>query len=243
MKFFLASSAHQLSASSYGVGSASPLLCAPILSPCLTRRSSRPAYGGRLTLAVSPITRFMRAATRSSAPPCSEGFLAFWASSACAASATSYPSCSAAPLSRPSGFSWAAHVFKAGRSLLAFGSNFAVKRTRILRAAYLGRCAVMKVLLLFAAINTLMPSTSWAETGLVADYPELPADARKVVERSAACRHFADEIAGNGSERDRQVNRQIKKLRCNTLENDANRIRQKYKSRPEVLRLMDESMA
>ena len=74
-------------------------------------------------------------------------------------------------------------------------------------------------------------------------YPELPADARKVVERSAACRHFADEIAGNGSENDRQVKRQIKKLRCNSLENDANRIRQKYKSRPEVLRLMDESMA
>ena len=101
----------------------------------------------------------------------------------------------------------------------------------------------MKLLLLFAAINTVMPSTSWAETGSVADYPELPADARKVVERSAACRHFADEIAGNGSERDRQVNRQIKKLRCNSLENDANRIRKKYKSRPEVLRLMDESMA
>ena len=97
--------------------------------------------------------------------------------------------------------------------------------------------------LFFAAVNTLMPSNSWAETGLVADYPELPADARKVVERSAACRHFADEIAGNGSERDRQVNRQIKKLRCNSLGNDANRIRQKYKSRPEVLRLMDESMA
>ena len=34
---------------------------------------------------------------------------------------------------------WAAHIFKAGRSLLAFGSNSAVKRTRILRAAYLGR--------------------------------------------------------------------------------------------------------
>ena len=53
MEFFLASSACLLSASSYGVGSASPLLCAPILSPCLTRRSSRPAYGGRLTLFVS----------------------------------------------------------------------------------------------------------------------------------------------------------------------------------------------
>lgn len=126
---------------------------------------------------------------------------------------------------------------------MSHSANPTLKPTRILRAAYLVRRAVMKLLLLFAAINTHMPSTSWAETGLVADYPELPADARKVVERSAACRHFADEIAGNGSERDRQVNRQIKKLRCNSLENDANRIRQTYKPRPEVLRLMDESMA
>ena len=106
---------------------------------CLTLRSSGPAFCGPLTLAVSPITRFMRAATYFSAPPCSKGLSAFWASSACAVSATSYPSCSAAPLPWPSGFSWAAPVFKAGRSLLAFGSNSAVKRTRILRAAYLGR--------------------------------------------------------------------------------------------------------
>ena len=46
----------------------------------------------------------MRAATCSSAPPCSKGFEAFWATSACAASATSYPYCSAAPLPWPSGF-------------------------------------------------------------------------------------------------------------------------------------------
>ena len=88
---------------------------------------------------VSPITRFMRAATYSSALPCPRGFQAFLASSACAASASSYHSCSAVPLPWPSAFSWAAPFFKAGRSLLAFGSNSAVKRTRILRAAYLGR--------------------------------------------------------------------------------------------------------
>ena len=105
----------------------------------LTLRSSGPAFCGPLTLAVSPITRSMRAATRSSAPPCSKGLSAFWASSACAASTTSYPSCSAASLPWPSAFSWAAPVFKPARSLLAFGSNSAVKRTRILRAAYLGR--------------------------------------------------------------------------------------------------------
>ena len=112
---------------------------APFWPSGLTLRSSGPAFCGPLTLAVSPITRFMRAATRSSAPPCSKGFQAFWAPSACAASATSYPSCSAAPLPWPSGFSWAAPFFKSGRPLLAFGSNSAVKRTRILRAAYLGR--------------------------------------------------------------------------------------------------------
>ncbi len=68
----------------------------------------------------------MRAATYFSARPCSKGFQAFWASSACAASATSYHFCSAAPLPWPSAFSWAAPVFKAGRSLLAFGSQLAV---------------------------------------------------------------------------------------------------------------------
>ena len=57
----------------------------------------------------------MRAATYFSARPCSKGFEAFWASSACQPSATSYHACSAAPLPWPSGFSWAAHVFKAGR--------------------------------------------------------------------------------------------------------------------------------
>ena len=71
----------------------------------------------------------MQAAIYSSASHVSKAFQAFLAASACQSSATSYPSCSAAPLSWPSGFSWAAPGFKAGRSLLAFGSNSAVKRT------------------------------------------------------------------------------------------------------------------
>ena len=124
----------------------------------LTRRSSRPAYGGRLTFAVSPlIFLFMQAYIHSSASPLSKvsplgfwrfaglrlrslgRFQAFWASGACVASAASYHSCSAAPLPWPSAFSWAAHVFKAGRPLLAFGSNSALKRTGFQPAADLGR--------------------------------------------------------------------------------------------------------
>ena len=124
----------------------------------LTFRSSRPAFCGRLTSPVSPfIFLFMQASIYSSAPPISKvsplGFWrcaglrlsalrknqAFLASSACAASATSYHSCSVAPLSWSSAFSWAAPWSKSGRPLLAFGSNPAFKPTRILRAAYLGR--------------------------------------------------------------------------------------------------------
>ncbi|WP_082176462.1 DUF1010 domain-containing protein [Acidovorax sp. MR-S7] len=66
-------------------------------------------------------------------------FQAFLASSAYQSSATSYHFCIAAPLSSRSAFSWVAPVFKSGRSLLAFGSNSAVKRTGLRPAAYFGR--------------------------------------------------------------------------------------------------------
>jgi hypothetical protein len=171
---FLASSACVASATSYRSCSAAPLrgpalfrglrpspsLGASFWPSGLTRRSSRPAYGGRLTLAASPITRFMHAVIYSSALPFSKAssplgfsrcaefhlhwlrkFQAFLASSACAASAASYYSCSAVPLPWPGASSQAAPVFKSGRVLLTFGSNCAVKPTRLRRAAYFRRWA------------------------------------------------------------------------------------------------------
>ena len=123
----------------------------------LTFRSSRPAFCGRLTSPVSPFTRYMQAIINSQGLPFSKvfplgfrpfaglrllawrKFQAFLASSACQSSATSYHSCSAAPLQWPSAFSWVAPVFKSGRALVAFGSNSAVKRTGLRPAAYFGR--------------------------------------------------------------------------------------------------------
>ena len=124
-------------------------------------KSANPAVkpnrqSGRLTLPVSPITRFMQAVINSRVLPCSKvsalgfrplaglrllawcQFQAFLASSACQSSATSYHSCSAAPLPWRNVFSWVACVFKSRRSLLAFGSNSAVKRTGLRPAAYFG---------------------------------------------------------------------------------------------------------
>ena len=66
-------------------------------------------------------------------------FQAFLASSTCAVSANSYHFASTAPPHWRSAFSRVAHVVKLGLPVLASGSNSALKRTRILRAAYLGR--------------------------------------------------------------------------------------------------------
>ena len=124
----------------------------------LAIRSSRRRFEARLNSGVSPfIFRLMQARIYSSDSPFSKvsplrfwrsaglrlhsprKFQAFLASRPCSASAVSYHSCSVAPLPRPSAFSWAAPVFKFGRSLLAFGSNSALKRTGFQPAAYLGR--------------------------------------------------------------------------------------------------------
>ena len=121
---------------------------APFWPSGLTLRSSGLAFSQPLTLAVSPfIFRFMQASIYSSGSPFSQvsplrfrrcaglrlhsprKFQAFLASSPCSASAASYHSCSVAPLPRPSAFSWAAPVFKFGRSLLAFGSNYSSQPT------------------------------------------------------------------------------------------------------------------
>ncbi len=119
--------------------------------------SSQPTASRRLNLFVSPITRFMQAIIYSRVLPFSKvfplgfrlhaglrllawcQFPAFLASSSCQSSATSYHSCSAAPLPWRSVFSWVACVFKSRRSLLAFGSNSAVKRTGLRPSAYFGR--------------------------------------------------------------------------------------------------------
>ena len=66
-------------------------------------------------------------------------FQAFWASSPCPESARSYHFASTAPLPWRSAFLRVAHVVNLKFPVLASASNSALKRTRILRTAYLGR--------------------------------------------------------------------------------------------------------
>ena len=129
----------------------------------LTRRSSRPAYCGRLILFVSTTeNQFISPMLIQTAFNFSSvvqrlvcrfsglrlvalrWFVVFLASGRCAASVSSYCFRSAAPPRWRSAFSQFVPVAKFRLSVLASGSNISVKPTRILRSAYLARWALRK---------------------------------------------------------------------------------------------------
>ncbi|MCQ4166902.1 hypothetical protein [Tahibacter harae] len=78
------------------------------------------------------------------------------------------------------------------------------------------------------------PSTSASDTPLATGFPNIPADARRVAERLAACNHFAGEINGDGGERDKEVGVSMTGLGCATIEKDVAAIRRKYAADPTV---------
>ena len=77
------------------------------------------------------------------------------------------------------------------------------------------------------------------QVGVASTPSSMPADAKRVVERLAACAHFAGEINGDGSERDKEVMATMTDLRCHTLEQDVSATRKKYADVPAVLEALD----
>lgn len=72
-------------------------------------------------------------------------------------------------------------------------------------------------------------------------FPDLPKDARKVAERSLACRHFSGEVSGTGDERDRQVAERLEEYRCDRIERDLERMRKKYRRNDRILKALEEA--
>ncbi|XID74492.1 hypothetical protein ACF3NA_08125 [Alkanindiges sp. WGS2144] len=63
----------------------------------------------------------------------------------------------------------------------------------------------------------------------------LPKDAQVFLQRYEMCWHFAGELNGDGSKRDHELNREMAKLRCHTIERDEQNFRKKYASNKEVM--------
>ena len=89
---------------------------------------------------------------------------------------------------------------------------------------------VLIVLLVAGCASNPQPSNYSVDEGLlVSGFPGLPDDARLVAERLASCSHFAGELNGDRSERDKEVAATMSELRCETIDQDASAIRQKYR--------------
>lgn len=63
----------------------------------------------------------------------------------------------------------------------------------------------------------------------------LPKSANAFIQRYSACYHYAGEFNGDGSTRDAQLNRQMAKLRCDTIEKDTQQFRKKYAANKKVM--------
>src|SRR5579884_2793249 len=73
------------------------------------------------------------------------------------------------------------------------------------------------------------------DVSMCGQFRHLPTDVRAFIERQVGCRHFAGEHTGGASrERDTEVNAEMDKLRCNTLDADALALVKRYWEKREV---------
>lgn len=68
----------------------------------------------------------------------------------------------------------------------------------------------------------------------LAKFGPLPKPVAAFIERRLACNHFAGEFNGDRSARDREVNRAMRALRCETLERDEIRLLRRHAKDPAV---------
>ncbi len=73
------------------------------------------------------------------------------------------------------------------------------------------------------------------EKGSVPNGVNCPNDIRVFIDRTFKCQHFAAEINGDNSLRDRQVNEQLMKLKCEELKADYAHMNKKYASDVQVI--------
>jgi hypothetical protein len=75
----------------------------------------------------------------------------------------------------------------------------------------------------------------------LAGFGPLPRDVVAFMERRTGCNHFAGEFNGDRSERDREVTKAMRELRCDRLETDEARLRRRHAAKPQTLKALTAS--
>ncbi len=64
-----------------------------------------------------------------------------------------------------------------------------------------------------------------------------------LIERVEACNHFAGEFNGDNSDRDKEVNAEMDKLKCGDIDKELSAAKEKYKNYPDVLNQLNQTSA
>ena len=68
-----------------------------------------------------------------------------------------------------------------------------------------------------------------------------PRDVTTFIERRTGCNHWDGEAGGPFREREEQVQSERRKLRCDYIQSDAQKVGRKYRNRPDLLKLIAET--
>ncbi|KPC50087.1 hypothetical protein [Amantichitinum ursilacus] len=98
------------------------------------------------------------------------------------------------------------------------------------------RSALISALLLASlslSLNARAETDPWANYDKV--LKTLPKDAAATLDRGVSCNHFSGEINGDNSAADKQTFREMKKLKCGTVDQDIASVKNKYKNNKAVV--------
>ena len=66
-------------------------------------------------------------------------------------------------------------------------------------------------------------------------------EVKPLIERVESCNHFAGELNGDNSGRDKEVNAETDKIKCGDIDKELAIAKEKYKNNPEILSQLNQT--
>jgi hypothetical protein len=97
----------------------------------------------------------------------------------------------------------------------------------------------MLTAILFMAAQATADGDRWAQVQAAVN--SAPKDVTNFIERRMACNHWDGEVGSEYLERERMIQAERKKLRCNCIDADERALRKAHHDSPSVLKLLDDT--
>jgi hypothetical protein len=78
------------------------------------------------------------------------------------------------------------------------------------------------------------PGTASSGAAQLTRPPRLPAEVKAAIKRLELCHHFAGEIGGDGTDRDKELGKALRRYRCDQIAETIKTLKRKYHSNEQV---------